>query len=121
MMKSLLLTIALVAVGAGGTGAGQRSAVEMTRVSQFENNRAVSWKSIIPPRTESTLHRHDRYRAVIAIVGGDLTTVSADGHRTVTRYETGKAYWQDPMPASAMHKDVNETSKTIELAVVEFK
>jgi hypothetical protein len=94
---------------------------EMTRVPQFENERAVSWKSVIPPHTESTLHRHDRYRTVIAIVGGDLTLVSADGRKTVTRYEAGKAYWQAPMPAAEMHKDVNETDKTIELIVVENK
>src|SRR5215475_4890107 len=55
----------------------------MTRVPQFENDRAVSWKSVIPPHTESTLHRHDRYRTVIGIVGGALTTVTADGKRTV--------------------------------------
>ena len=53
----------------------------MTRVPQFENDRAVSWKSVIPPHTESTLHRHDRFRTVIGIVGGDLTTVDAAGRR----------------------------------------
>lgn len=94
---------------------------EMTRVPQFENERAVSWKSIIPPHTESTLHRHDRYRTVIAIVGGDLTLVGADGKKTVVKYETGKAYWAAPMPPGEMHKDVNETGKTIELIVVENK
>ncbi len=94
---------------------------QMTRVPQFENDRAVSWKSVIPPHTESTLHRHDRYRTVIGIVGGDLTTMDAAGKKTVTRYEAGKAYWQEPMPPGAMHKDVNETGKTIELIVVEQK
>ena len=94
---------------------------EMTRVPQFENDRAVSWKSIIPPHTESTLHRHDRYRSVIAIVGGDLTTTDAGGRKTVTHYETGKSYWQEPMPPGAMHKDVNDTGRTIELIVVEVK
>jgi hypothetical protein len=99
----------------------QSPRAEMTRVPQFENERAVSWKSIIPPHTESTLHRHDRYRTIIGIVGGDLTTVDANGRKTVTRYETGTAYWQAPMPAGRMHKDVNETDKTIELVVVEMK
>ena len=94
---------------------------QMTRLPQFENDRAVSWKSVIPPRTESTLHRHDRYRTIVAIVGGDLTLVGADGKKTVVRYETGKAYWQAPMPAGEMHKDANETAKTIELVVVEMK
>jgi hypothetical protein len=99
----------------------RRPAADMQRVPQFENDRAVSWKSVIPPHTESTLHRHDRFRTIVGIVGGDLTTVSADGHRTVTRYETGKAYWQEPMAAGAMHKDLNDTNKTIEVMVVEVK
>jgi hypothetical protein len=99
----------------------QAPRAEMTRVPQFDNDRAVSWRSIIPPHTESTLHRHDRYRSVIAIVGGDLTTMAADGTKIVTRYETGKAYWQAPMPPGEMHKDVNETDQTIELVVVEIK
>ena len=94
---------------------------EMTRLPLFENDRAVSWKSVIPPHSESTLHRHDRFRTVIGIVGGDLTTVDAAGKKTVTHYETGKAYWQEPMPAGAMHKDVNATGKTIELVVVEMR
>ena len=93
----------------------------MQRVPQFENDRVVAWKSVIPPHTESTLHRHDRYRTVIAIVGGDLKTVTPEGRTTVTYYETGKAYWQEPMPPGLMHKDVNDTNKTIELVVVENK
>jgi hypothetical protein len=96
-------------------------APEMTRVPQFDNTHATSWKSVIPPHTESTLHRHDRFRTVIGISGGDLTTVDAQGRKTVTHYETGKAYWQEPMPPGAMHKDVNDTNKTIELIVVEQK
>jgi hypothetical protein len=99
----------------------QTARPEMMRMPQFDNDRAVSWKSVIPPHTESTLHRHDRYRTVIGIVGGDLTTMSADGQKTVTRYETGKAYWQAPMAPGQMHKDVNETDKLIELVVVEIK
>jgi L,D-peptidoglycan transpeptidase YkuD (ErfK/YbiS/YcfS/YnhG family) len=94
---------------------------EMTRVPQFDNERATSWKSVIPPRTESSLHRHDRFRTIVGVVGGDLATVDAHGKKTVTHYETGKAYWQAPMPAGEMHRDVNETDKTIELIVVENK
>ena len=112
MMTRLVLVTALLL---------QAPRAEMQRVPQFENDRAVSWKSVIPPHTESTLHRHDRFRTVIGIVGGDLTTVSADGRKDVMRYETGKAYWQAPMAAGEMHKDVNETGKTIELVVVEMK
>lgn len=129
MRTSLIAAAVVVAVGiaaasravALGSVAAAAQRPEMTRLPQFENERAVSWRSVIPPHTESTLHRHDRYRTVIGIVGGDLTTVSADGKKTVTRYETGNAYWQTPMPPGEMHKDVNETSKTIELVVVELR
>ena len=50
-----------------------------------------------------------------------MTLISADGKKNVTRYETGKAYWQAPMPPGEMHKDANESNKTIELVVVEMK
>ena len=50
-----------------------------------------------------------------------MTLVGADGRKTVVRYETGKAYWQAPMPAGEMHKDANETGMTIELVVIEVK
>jgi hypothetical protein len=93
-VKSMLIAAAVSQVA---PGSGQPNAKpEMVRVAQFDNDRATSWKSIIPPHTESTLHRHDRYRSVIATVGGDLKTVTAAGEATVTHYETGKAYWQAP-------------------------
>lgn len=121
MNRKIAVVVAmLAALGAGRTGA-QSPKPDMVRVPQFENERAVSWKSVIPPHTESTLHRHDRYRTVIGIVGGELTTVTADGRRTKTRYEAGKAYWQEPMRPGEMHQDVNDTSATIELLVVEIK
>lgn len=99
----------------------QAARPEMQRIPQFENDRVVSWKSVIPPHTESTLHRHDRYRSVVAIVGGDLKTVTASGEVTVTHYETARAYWQEPMPSGVVHKDVNDTDQTIELVVIEMK
>jgi quercetin dioxygenase-like cupin family protein len=119
-LAAVLLTFAtLPLVSSAQTAVSQPAA--MLRIPQFDNDRAVSWKSVIPPHTESTLHRHDRYRSIIAIVGGDLKTVTDKGETTVTHYETGKAYWQAPMPPGVMHKDVNDTNKTIELVVIEIK
>jgi hypothetical protein len=107
--------------GGGSRIVAPQARPQMQRVPQFDNERAVAWKSIIPPHTESTLHRHDRFRTVIGVVGGDLKIVTDSGEATVMRYETGKAYWQAPMPPGVMHKDVNETDQTIELVVVEVK
>ena len=117
VIVALLASATSVASGFSRT----QTRAEMQRIPMFDNERAVSWKSVIPPHTESTLHRHDRYRSVIAIVGGDLKTVAPDGKTMVTHYETGKAYWFEPMPAGETHKDVNDTDKTIELVVVEIK
>jgi hypothetical protein len=118
-----LFSAGLALYGASGFSrtSTEQARLEMQRVPQFDNTRATSWKSIIPPHTESTMHRHDRYRTVIAIVGGDLKTVAPDGKATITQYETGKAYWFEPMAPGEMHKDVNDTDKTIELVVVELK
>ncbi len=123
MTRTALIVPVLVVSAVSGFSRteAQTPKPEMTRVPQFENARAVSWKSIIPPHTESTLHRHDRYRSVIAIAGGDLATIDASGHKTVTHYETGHSYWQAPMPPGETHKDVNETDGTLELIVVEIK
>ena len=99
----------------------QTPRAEMQRIAQFDNERAVSWKSVIPPHTESTYHRHDRYRAIVALAGGDLKTVTPDGRVTVTHYEPGKAYWFAPMPPGETHKDVNDTDRTIEVITVEVK
>jgi len=113
--------IGMILISAGSAFSRTFQRAEMRRVPQFDNDRATSWLSVIPPHTESTMHRHDRYRSVIAIVGGDLKTISPSGAVTVTHYETGKSYWQEPMPPGATHKDVNDTDKTIELVVVEIK
>jgi len=110
---------ATIAAAAGFVRAQPRA--EMQRIPQFDNARTVAWRSVIPPGTESTLHRHDRQRVVVAIVGGELKTVTASGETTVTHYVTGNAYLQEPMPAGVMHKDVNDTSRTIELVVIELK
>ena len=110
---------AAIAAAAGFLRAQPRA--EMQRIPQFDNTRAVAWRSVIPAGTESTLHRHDRQRVIVAIVGGDLKTVTASGETTVSHYVTGNAYLQEPMPAGVMHKDVNDTGRTIDLVVIELK
>ncbi len=55
------------------------------------------------------------------VLNSSISPPDAAGRKNVTHYDAGKAYWQEPMPPGAMHKDVNETRKTIELIVVEIK
>jgi quercetin dioxygenase-like cupin family protein len=111
-----VLVLALVASGFNRT-----QTAEMQRIPQFENDRVSVWRSVIPPHTQSTLHRHDRGRTVVAIVGGELKTITPEGRVAVTRYETGKAIWFEPMPPGETHRDVNDTDRTIEVVTVEMK
>jgi len=117
-MGGMVVLAALVVSGFSRTH-GQTA--EMQRIPQFENDRGTVWRSVIPPHTQSTLHRHDRGRTVIGIVGGDLKTITPDGRVTVTRYEAGKAIWFDPMPPGETHRDVNDTDRTIEVVTVEMR
>jgi hypothetical protein len=104
-----------------GRTAWQRGPQQTQRLPQVDNEEVAVWTSIIPSGTESGFHRHDRRRLVIGVVGGDLKTVTPAGQTAVTHYETGRAYWQEPMPAGEVHKDVNDTTSMIELVVVEMK
>ena len=120
MRRTVLMLTALYVVS-GFSRTGAQPHPEMQRLPQFDNARAASWTSVIPPHTESTFHRHDRQRAVIAITTGDLKTITPEGKVTMTHYEAGKSYWFEPTPAGETHRDVNDTDRTITVVTVELK
>ena len=108
-------------LGAGGMWA-QQQATATRREPQFENAHVRAWKSIIMPKQPLTQHRHEHGRALIALTDGQLKVVDKDG-KTVHTYiwERGKAYWLDADAAGQTHADVNDTSKPIEVIVVELQ
>ncbi|HJU72181.1 MAG TPA: hypothetical protein VJ717_00435 [Gemmatimonadaceae bacterium] len=117
---AILATISFAA-GAGAMWA-QQQAQATRREPQFENDHMRVWKSIIMPRQPLNQHRHDHGRALIALTDGQLQVVDKDGKRVNTyNWEKGKAYWLDADPAGQTHADVNETTKPIEVIVVELK
>jgi beta-alanine degradation protein BauB len=127
-MMTRIVSAMLLAAAAGLTGpnspARQTSATTpsaTTRIPQFENDHVKVWKSVIVPNGPLTLHRHEHGRTIVALVGGDLKIVKESGETTVAHWETGKAYWLPPDPPGEMHKDINDTGKTIEVMVVEMK
>jgi beta-alanine degradation protein BauB len=108
-------------LGAQAIGVAQSTATQSGRTPQFENDSVKVWKSVIVPNGPLTLHRHEHGRTIIALVGGDLKVVKESGATSVMHWETGKAYWLPPDPPGEMHKDVNDTGRTIEVMVVEMK
>jgi beta-alanine degradation protein BauB len=131
MMTRMFFAAVLAAVAAAGARlpiqadpkgpALQAAAAGTTRIPQFENEHVKVWKSVIVPNAPLTLHRHEHGRTIVALVGGDLKIVKESGQTTVAHWETGKAYWLPPDPPGEMHKDINDTGKTIEVMVVEMK
>jgi hypothetical protein len=100
----------------------QNQASGTRREPQFENEDMKVWKSIILPNQPLTQHRHDHGRALIALTDGQLQVVDPAGTVKETyNWEKGKAYWLGKDPAGQTHADVNRTTKTIEVIVVELK
>jgi quercetin dioxygenase-like cupin family protein len=109
-------------VGAGAMWAQQQTQSTTRREPQFENEHVRVWKSIIMPKQPLTQHRHEHGRALIALTNGQLHVVDKDG-KVVNTYDwkKGKAYWLDADPPGQTHADRNDTSRPIEVIVVELK
>lgn len=92
------------------------------REPQFENEYVRVWKSIIMPNQPLALHRHDHGRTIVALKGGTLDVVDAQG-RTIQEltWETGRAYWLAADPAGQQHGDLNRGKEPIEVIVVEMR
>lgn len=107
--------------GAGAMWAQQQTSATR-REPQFDNEHVRAWKSIIMPKQPLSLHRHEHGRALIALTNGQLKVVDQDGKALKTyNWEKGKAYWLDADPPGQTHADVNDTSRPIEVIVVELK
>lgn len=108
--------------GAAAMWAQQRQQAGTRREPQFDNEHVRAWKSIIMPNQPLAQHRHERGRALIALTDGQLTVVDAQGRvKTTYNWQKGNAYWLDADPPGETHADVNETSKPIEVIVVELR
>ena len=93
----------------------------MSREFQFENDKSVCWKTTVRPNMPLKMHRHDRFRVVVALQGGTLKKTEENGTKTDLIFETGKAYYLPPDPANELHADINEGDEDVVVMVCEFK
>jgi quercetin dioxygenase-like cupin family protein len=100
----------------------QQQASGTRREPQFDNANVKVWKSIIYPNQPLALHRHDHGRTIVALKGGTLDVVDAQG-KTMEKmtWETGKAYWLGPDAPGTQHGDMNYGKEPMEVIVVEMK
>lgn len=124
MKRKVMLGAVLTVVFAAGVAVGalQQQASGTRREPQFENEHVRVWKSIIMPNQPLALHRHDFGRTIVALKGGTLDVVDAQGNTMQQMvWETGKAYWLDADPKDQQHGDMNRTNEPIEVIVVELR
>jgi quercetin dioxygenase-like cupin family protein len=92
------------------------------RIPMFENDEVKVWKTVIVPNSPLSMHRHEHGRTIVVLKGGTLTIQQDTGEKRKVEWGTGKAYWLDAdPPGDKKHADVNETTETIEVMVVENK
>ena len=118
--KTLPAVACGILIGAIATLWAQQPAASQ-RTPQFENSKVKVWKTLIMPNQPLSLHRHDHGRTIIALQGGTLTIKPEKGAATKVVWETGNAYWLDADPPNQLHADLNETTKPIEVMVVELQ
>jgi len=116
--KNTLFIALGISIGVAITLTAQQQQVTQ-RIPQFENQQVRVWKTIIMPNQPLSMHRHENGRTIVALVGGTLTVKKDNGQSLKYVWETGKAYWLDADPPGELHGDVNETTKPIEVMVIE--
>ena len=123
MRSKVISGVVLLFVFAAGIAVGHSQGQNQTRREpQFENEHVQVWKSIIMPNQPLALHRHDFGRTIVAIKGGTLDIVDANGKTTrQEKWESGKAYWLGVDPPGQQHGDLNRGKEPMEVIVVQLK
>ena len=88
---------------------------------QFENDYVHVAKAKIMPQEEIGLHRDANPQVVIALQGGIITRLEADGTKTDVTFPTGKAVFREADPSGELHKSINKSSNPVELVIIQLK
>lgn len=88
---------------------------------QFENDQVCAAKATIMPNEEIGLHRDAYPQVVIALKGGTITRLEANGTTTDVHFPTGVAVFRDVDPPDELHKSVNLGSEPVELIIIHLK
>jgi hypothetical protein len=94
---------------------------ETQRTPQFENEDVKVWKTVVMPNAPLTMHTHEHARVIVALRGGTMKIVNADGTSETQRWDTGKAYWLSAAEGKKRHADANQGDQPIEVMVIELK
>lgn len=88
---------------------------------QLENESVHVSKAKIMPGEEIGLHRDVYPQVVVALQGGVITRLEADGSTTNVNFPTGVAVYREADPLNEFHKSVNRSSNPVELIIIQLK
>lgn len=88
---------------------------------QFENEQISVSKVKIESHEEIGLHRDAYPQVVIALKGGTITRLEADGRKVDVQFPTGVAVTREADPKDALHKSVNNSSEAVDLIIIQLK
>ncbi len=90
-------------------------------VPQFENDQICVARVKVEPNEEIGFHRDAYSQVVIALKGGTITRIEADGSFTDVQFPTGVAVIRSPDPENELHRSLNASSEPIDLIIIQLK
>lgn len=88
----------------------------------LHENDSVSISHVkIMPYEEIGLHRDAYPQIVVALQGGMITRLEADGSKVNVDFPTGQAVSRDVDPPDQLHKSVNNSPNPVELIIIQLK
>lgn len=87
----------------------------------FDNDQVSVAKATIFPHEEIGLHRDVHPQIVVALKGGTITRLEADGRAIDVNFPTGVAVFRNADPENELHRSVNNSSGSIELMMIQIK
>lgn len=88
---------------------------------QLDNDFVSISKVVINPHEEIGLHRDAAPQVVVALKGGTITRLEADGSEIDVQFPEGVAVFRPVDPIDQLHKSVNRGDQSIELILIELK
>lgn len=88
---------------------------------QLENESVSVARAKIMPHEEIGLHRDAYPQIVVALQGGIITRLEADGSTTDVHFPTSRAVYREMDPPDQLHKSINNSSSPVELIIIQLK
>lgn len=88
---------------------------------QLDTKEVSVVKVKMKPHEKIGLHRDAFPQVVIALKGGTITRLEADGSETQVDFPTYQAIFREADPENVLHKSINNSSEELELMIIQLK